>query len=313
MAWVKRNLYFVICCVIAVVLLGAAGWYGYSGWQGNSDSWELLKQAYSQLQSLGQKPVTPNEDNIKAAREEAKQAQDLSKGLRQRLSPIPFIPNTNKVDDHALATAVRDTITRLTASAAANHVEIPPDFSFSFSAQREKTAYAPQSLDQLARELGEIKAICDILFSNRINSLTGIERERTADDAAGGAMPEYLEMASITNNNTIITPYQVTFLSFDQELAHVLDGFANQQYGILVRTLEVEPAGMSPEGGMPQMGNQYPQYPGRPGGGYYPPQNTYSTTPGTVTPGGMPVVVDEKKLQITMLLELVRILPTPGR
>lgn len=314
MSWAKRNLYFLISCVLAVALLGAAGWYCYSEWQGNDASRTSLETAYSQLKGFGQGPVTPSTENIEAANNEAKRAQQLADGLRKHLVQIPSIPNTNNIDNRILTPAIRDTIRQLAESAEANHVTVLPDFAFSFSAQRDKVVFAAQGLDQLARELGEVKVICDVLFSNRIDSLEVLQRERTADDTVtGGAVAtqnDYLDSISVTNNNTIITPYQVTFLCFDSALSSVLAGFANQPYGIMVRTLQVGPADMNPtemgapvamQGGMMPGVNQR-EYPG-----------VNPTTANLGTRGGLPVVVDEKKLRVSMLLELVRIVPTPGK
>lgn len=308
MTWVKRNLYFVISCVVAVALLGAAGWYCYSQWQGNAASWDQLNLAYGQLKDLGNKPITPTKENIDAAREQAKQAQELARGLRKHLTPIDSIPNASTVDDRTLAFAVRDTIRDLTNSAANDHVGLPQDFAFSFSAQRQKTVYTAGSQGHLARQLGEVNAICQVLFTNRVNSLESLQRERTADDGGSGVgtQPEYLDLVSVTNNNTIISPYQVTFLCFDQELAQVLDGFANQPHGIMVRSLEVVPADMTPaESGMSTMTMQNTM---EQRGGINP-----TTAPNLGYKGGLPIVVDEKKLRVTMLVELVRITSTPGR
>src|SRR5215469_3888747 len=115
MSWAKRNLYFLISCIVAVVLLGAAGWYCYSEWQGNDQSWEALNQAYEQLKQFANKPITANTENIAEARKQVKQIQELNGSLRQYLSPIAPIPNTGKIDDRALASAIRDTIRQLRA------------------------------------------------------------------------------------------------------------------------------------------------------------------------------------------------------
>src|SRR5215469_15895141 len=193
MSWAKRNLYFLISCIVAVVLLGAAGWYCYSEWQGNNESWDALNQAYVQLKQISDEPITPNQENVRAARDQVKQIQALNGSLRQYLSPIQPIPNTGKIDDRALASAIRDTIRQLRVDAGPN-ITLPPDYAFSFSAQRDKTAYVPQSWGQLAQQLGEVKTICNILFSNRINSLDGIQRERTADDLnAVSQQPDYVD------------------------------------------------------------------------------------------------------------------------
>ncbi len=74
----------------------------------------------------------------------------------------------------------------------------------------------------------QLKVICDTLFSNRVTSLESVQREHTSDDASAVQAADYLDSISVTNNNTIITPYQVTFVCFSTELAGVLASFANQ-------------------------------------------------------------------------------------
>ena len=341
MSWAKRNLYFLISCIAAVVLLGAAGWYCYSEWQGNNQSWEALNQAYSQLNEINNKPITPNKENVEAARNQVKDIETLNNSLHKFLSPISPIPNTGKIDDRTLAFAVRETISQLRVEAGPN-ITLPQDYAFSFSAQRDKAVYVPQSWGQLAQQLGEVKTICDILYSNRISSLDGIQREHTADDlGATTQQPDYLDYTSITNNGststTILTPYQVTFGCFDTELGGVLASFANQPYGIMVRTLEVEPAEMATTemNYQPQVPTfQYPPAgaaPYRGGGAPYRggvPQYRSAPAPPPVMPaapavsapagnlpmvGGLPVIVDEKRLKITMMLEVVKVSSTPGR
>ncbi len=44
-------------------------------------------------------------------------------------------------------------------------------YSFSFAAQRERLAYAAGSLEPLSVQLGEVKAICEVLFQAKVNSL----------------------------------------------------------------------------------------------------------------------------------------------
>ena len=64
MSWAKRNLYFLISGIVAVVLLGAAGWYAYSSWQTNSAAGDSLKAAYDQLAQIASKPVGAGNDTV---------------------------------------------------------------------------------------------------------------------------------------------------------------------------------------------------------------------------------------------------------
>jgi hypothetical protein len=301
MSWAKRNLYFLISGIVAIVLLGAAGWYCYSSWQSNNTNWDQLNQDYATLNNIVNKPIgagNENINNIDAAREETKEAQDRVAVARKFFLPIPGIPNTNRLDDRTLAFAVRETVAQLRVSAAQHNVAlpvVPSGFAFSFSLQEEKAVYDSQSLNQLSKQLGEIKAICDTLFSCRVASLDSIQRERTSDDinpGQSGGQPDYVDSVAVTNGNIVIAPYQVTFRCFTPELGAVLSSFANQSHTVVVKTLAIEPEDIGPmnEGAMP------------------PP-----TTPVYAMRGGLPVVIDEKKLRVTMLLDLVKTLPQQGR
>jgi hypothetical protein len=290
MSWAKRNLYFLISCVLAVGLLGAAGWYCYSSWQSNNSSWEKLNQDIDELTQLGNQK-DDKVDNIKTAGEQAREARGRAEALRKFFLPVPSIPNTNRIDDRGLARAVRDSITQMRVTAAQNNVMLPQDFTFSFSAQREKAVYAASSAEQLAKQLGEIKVLCDTLFSNRVISIESLQRERTSDDAAA-ATGDYLDVMSVTNNNIIVTPYQATFRCFSPELANVLTSFASQPDGIVVKALNIEPEDLAAAD--------------TPGG-------TTGTPAAMAIHGGLPVVVDEKKLKVTMLIDFVKIIPGQGR
>lgn len=321
MSWAKRNLYFLISGIVAVVLLGAAGWYCYSEWQGNSQSWDALQQAYGQLNTFSTKPITASRENVDEARKQAKEMQSLNGDLRKFLSPIAPIPNTGKIDNRALAFAIRDTIRQLRVDAGPN-ITLTPDYAFSFSAQRDKAVYVEQSWGQLAQQLGEVKTICNILFSNRISSLDSIQREHTADDMSGmSQQPDYVDFVGATNGNIVTTPYQVTFRCFDAELGGVLASFANQPYGIMVRTLEVEPAEMAATemNAQPQYQPQAPTYNNMRNPHDFP--NPGAPAPAPVAPraaapattGGLPIIVDENRLKVSMQLEVVKIIPAQGR
>ena len=56
MDWIKRNLYFVIGSVVALLLLGAAGWYFYSSWKADSEALTKLHEQYANLKRLNSAP-----------------------------------------------------------------------------------------------------------------------------------------------------------------------------------------------------------------------------------------------------------------
>jgi hypothetical protein len=287
MSWAKRNLYFLISCVFAVGLLLAAGWYCYSSWDANGAAGDQLKQAYDQASQIASKPIGAGTTNIAAAKDQLKEVKERTEAVRKFFVPVPGIPNTNHIEDRAFAFAVRSTIADLRADAQQHSVTLPADFAFSFALQQGKAVYDAKSTAQLAKQLGEVRALCDVLFSSRVISLEALQRERTGDDV-NATQADYLDSTSITNAIAIITPYQITFRCFSQELARVLAGYANQPHGIVVKTLTIEPAEVA---------------------------TTDTTTPATaapVVPGRLPSVIDEKKLKVTMLVNFVKLLPGQG-
>lgn len=248
MDWIKRNLMFVIGGVVTLVLMGLAGWYCYSGWSNNAAQKEEVAKAYEELNALYSANPSPGDgrkvDNIKLAKEQQKEAQEFLQGLARYLQEIPAIPARSNVSGPRFSAALQETINQLQREATNSSVIIPPGYKFSFAKQATLVTFAPGSLDPLAVQLGEVRAICDVLNRAKVNSLDGIRRERVPgnpDDLSGMAT-DYLDVASTTNELAVISPYEITFQCFTPELASVLAGFAQSPFGIVVKAINVEPA-----------------------------------------------------------------------
>src|SRR5258708_12850820 len=97
MAWIKRNLYFLILSVIGLGLMGGAGWYLYVNWKLNSDILDQLGQQYAELDGLAKEnphPGTPDGkvDNIKLAKEQQQQLREFIPSSQKFFHAIPRIP-----------------------------------------------------------------------------------------------------------------------------------------------------------------------------------------------------------------------------
>jgi hypothetical protein len=245
MAWIKRNLYFVVGSLLALCLMVGAGFYTFTRWQRNSGEREKLNEAYSELKRLNNLNPHPGDgkkvDNIKLARE---QTQELRKFLGKttntfvRIAPIPDSP---KVAGSEFASALRLTIAQLQRDATNNSVVLPANYNYSFEAQRQQP-FLVGNLDALAVQLGEVKAISDVLNQAKINSLLSIRRERVSTEDNSGPPTDYLDIHSETNELAVLTPYEISFQSFSTELADVISGFANSPHAILVKSVNVRPA-----------------------------------------------------------------------
>jgi len=253
MDWIKRNLYFLIGSLVALALMGLAGWYLYSKWQLNNEILGKLDEQYAKLKRLGEQNPHPgygNVDNIKAAKEQQQQLQAyIQKAYQyfQHCPPIP-VPESGKLTSQEFSSALSRTIDQMQRDANKASVTLPPKdatgqtYSFSFAAQSKSLDYARGSLEPLSVQLSEVKAICTVLFQAKVNALDYIRRERVSDDDSKGPQTDYLPEKSVTNELAVLSPYEVRFLCFSSELAAVLAGFASSPCGLLVKTINVESA-----------------------------------------------------------------------
>src|SRR4051794_31705767 len=110
MAWIKRNLYFLIGSVVAVALLGVAGFYTYSKWKLNKENLQNLNAAYVELDAIiRQNPNGGNKDidNISRANVQRTNVLGVMATVSEHFAPIPAVPNTPKVSDQEFYTALR--------------------------------------------------------------------------------------------------------------------------------------------------------------------------------------------------------------
>jgi len=350
MDWIKRNLYFLIGSLVALALMGLAGWYLYSKWQLNNEILVKLDEQYAELKRLSGQSPHPGDgkvDNVKAAKDQQQELRAyIQKAYQyfQRCPPIP-VAESGKLTSQEFSSALSRTIDQMQRDAAKASVTLPPKdasgqaYSFAFTAQSKSLEYARGSLEPLAVQLSEVKAICGVLFQAKVNALDYIRRERVSEDDSKGPQTDYLPEKSVTNELAVLSPYEVRFLSFSSELASVLAGFASAPCGLMIKSVNVEPAPAAAPAADQTPGIFTPTYvppvttaPGSPmtpeamfarrygmrgpGGGRLDPRAYMMPRPVPVQPvapapapaskGGLPIALDEKQLKITLMLFAVK-------
>jgi hypothetical protein len=309
MAWIKRNLFFLIGSLIAVGLMVMGIFYLLGQINEEHQITDDIEKQYAELTRLaGLKPNPGNAkiDNIKAAKDQEATLRNYLKRERAVFEPIASIPDTstNKISNADFARELRNTVAELRRSAEQQSVNLPPDYYFTFEAQKKSLIFEPGTLDLLASHLGEIKALCDILFAAKINFLDGVQREIVSTNQDSN-LPDYLQQRTVSTPLADLTPYRVTIRCFSAELAQVLANLATSPYGFLVQTINVEPVNAvaeepGPGGGPGQPPHAQPQPGRRPG---YPP-------PAAVPPAGSSqrtvTFLNEKPIRVTLLIQLVK-------
>jgi hypothetical protein len=187
-------------------------------------------------------------------------------------------------------------------------------------------------------QLGEVKAVCEVLFRAKVNSLDNLRRERVSPDDNQGPQSDYHDQKSVTNELGVLATYEVSFHCFTPELAAVLTGFSSSPFGFVVRSMNVEPAPVTiqPEVTaapvftpiyVPQPTQPVPQpqarqseeaaFRQRYGLGPKGPTTVFTPTPApqVYAPAAparptLQTVLNERQLKVTMTIIVIKLLPT---
>lgn len=312
MDWIKRNLIFVIGGVVALALLGGAGFYLYQNFSTRAEKKAKLEESYTRLQQLTGMSPGPGDgtkvDNIATAKEYQTNLLNFVEKAGKFFEPIAPIPNVSNVTAAEFAAELRNTIGLMQRDAASGSVQLPPNYDFSFGIIKQKITFQPGSLVPMSIQLGEVKAIAGVLFKAKVYSLDSVRRERVSLDDIGFA--DYIEEQSVTNEMAVTTPYEVSFRSFSSELAAVLSGFASARHCFIVQSVNIA------------SGEVLPATPGTPPGDA--PVNPYAPAPSPFAPGGRgnpplydryyditQTVLDEQPLRVTLHLYVVKPISAP--
>lgn len=351
MDWIKRNLYFLVGGAVALALMGMAGWFLYSKWEANNAEMQKLDADYAELQTLSSENPHPGSgkvDNTRIARAQQEELEALIQKAKAKFERIPPIPDVPQPTESDFAAALSRTIDKLQKAATNASVALPANYRFSFEAQYTRVSFASNSIPPLAVQLGEVKAICDVLFQAKINSLDNIRREKVSSDDTTAQMTDYIDKKSVTNELAFLSPYEITFRAFSSELASVLSGFASSPCGIIVRSINVEPGPVQTattdeqqpvftqpqyiiQQTAPTVGRDseasaaFQRRYGIGGGSRYggrgpmptpaapvQPQTIYITPQASATSGKPKTVLDERQLKVTLGLTVVKLLPENG-
>jgi hypothetical protein len=262
MSWIKRNLYFLVGSVVAVALLAVAVVYLLGTSAKDTEVKEKLSKSYEDLKKLKDmdpSPGTPKVDNITNAQAQVAVLNKYIKEAQTTFVPVDSIPAGGRVDAQEFSSSLTAALNALRAQAKAadaDGVTLPstnPPYNFTFeSIVRQVTFKDAKQLSLLARQLGEVKAIAEILFEAKIEALESFKRVRVAyeDHAAAATNPnDYLSESPKTNDWGVLIPYEVTIRCFSAQLAGVLAGFANSKHCFVVTAVNLEPAPQADAGG----------------------------------------------------------------
>jgi hypothetical protein len=237
MVWIKRNLFFVISAAVGLVLTGYCGYLLYSALDANSGAGDEYANTLKQLEDMKGKNPFPSQENIQAAKEDQDKVRQFLTEFRKKFAPFPAPPVE---DDQGFKNYLEDSIVRFRAEATNAGVQLPPDYTFSFSGLMGRFNYSSASISAWMHELQEISTILDILYGAKINYLGSLCRVPVSlDDTGNGDC--LLQATTGTNQLGIVTPYKITFRGFSTEIAAVMEGFARSSNCFIIQSIDVVP------------------------------------------------------------------------
>jgi hypothetical protein len=235
MAWIKRNLIFVIAVAVGLGLTGYCGYLLYDSLNQNNSVTDEYNNTRDQLKSMEDKNPYPSKENIQAANADKERVQKFLTDFRKSFSPFPKAPVE---DQKGFKSYLEETLLRFRNEATNANVQVPPDFGFTFAGLMGKLTYPADNIEPWMDQLQQISTILDILYKAKINSLVGLCRVPvSADDVGTGDC--MLPASVVTNEWGIVTPYKVTFRGFSAEVAAVLSGFARATNCFIVQAVDV--------------------------------------------------------------------------
>lgn len=315
MAWLKRNLLWVLGGGLALVLLILGGLYCAWGIQKNRQLDEELQKDIEMLQRLYASVPFPAKSNVDQAHAVTARVRAQVAEMKKWFVPVPF---TN-VTDQQFKTLLDNTIAELTRRAQQAQVSLPEtNYAFTFKAQKALVKFAPGSFPALPQMLADIRHICEQAFDARCN-LVNLRRERlTIDDPPGSTEFTDLKHQVDPMTEALLVPYEVVVSGFSGQLANLLHNLGRSPHGLVVKVLAVEPlSGQSAEVRRepPAFGPGPPGPPGPPGApgpppGGRPPLRGRRPAPPQAGPAGEasdnPVVLIQQNLKASLLVYAIK-------
>jgi len=315
MAWIKRNLLFVVGLAVAGLFLLAAGFYFYQSWDGAQTAYGDLQTKTSALDAIVAADPFPNPENLKQVKEEQQRVEDFKKAARERFG-VQAKPEG--LDNAAFKGLLESRLAGLVREAEKTGVKLPDKYDFTFGEQRKVLQIPDKALVPLVLHLDDITGLCRILYSARVHSLVSIKRTTVGTNDSNSST-DFLLAKKVTTNavtGAAIYPYEISFQGFSSELSAVLAGLKDAPASYNIKTLNVErgvaadsSASSVPMTGVGLPGGVSPSMAARYGVGPYArmQQPAVAATP---TRPNEPVL-EPKLLRVTIGLDIVK-LTTPA-
>ncbi len=249
MDWIKKNLVLVVSCAIALVAIGASGYYLVVQMGKYEQAGGQLSSVAGGVNTLLAKKPHPgagNVNNIAAIKADLQRMDQFKQDLTATFKSTPLGGQT----EQAFKAELADLLAYIEREGKRTGVSTPTNFNASFTAQKISFRFASNSLGPLSVQLADLREITRLLVEARVNSIEAYQRVPVSDDDTGpyarnASEDDYITNLKIKTNEftgAIVHPYEISFRCFSEELGRVLEGISHSPYSIILKTVGVEPA-----------------------------------------------------------------------
>ncbi len=311
MAWIKRNLLFVVGLAVAAILLLGSSFYLYQSWDQSQTALSELQAKNQALDAIVNTDPFPNPENLKQVKEEQQRVEDFKKSASSRFTELV---KPEGLDNAAFKTLLEGRLAGLVREAEHTGVHLPEKYDFTFGEQRKVLQIPEKALAPLAIHLDDVTDICHILFAARVHSIVAIKRTTVGTNDSNSSTDFLLAKKVSTNSvaGAAIYPYEITFQGFSSELSAVLSGLRDAPKAFDIKTVNVErgtavetsSTALNPaltQGMAPSMASRY-------GLGPYARMQQPMATQASARPNEP--VLEPKLLRFTIGLDIIKLLPT---
>jgi hypothetical protein len=187
MNWIKLNKGLAVFLAFSVLLEGALAFLVFRASAKHEEALKSYTAFLGQLNGLQRQSPYPDQVSLKALQLQKKEHKESIEELQRRLNTmeLPLTPLTEVQFQDAL----RDTVQRVSAKAAASGMKLPEKFYMGFD-QYQGAPPRREAASALGRELKAIESVINQLADSRVISLTKLERSPLPEEAAKQKAPD---------------------------------------------------------------------------------------------------------------------------
>lgn len=215
MNWIKLNKGLAVFLAFSALLAGALAFRVFRASARHEEALKSYTALLGQLSGLQRQSPYPDQVSLKALQLQKKEHKESIEELQRRLNTmeLPLTPLTEVQFQDAL----RDTVQRVSAKAAARGMKLPEKFYMGFD-QYQGAPPRREAASALGRELKAIESVVNQLADSSVATLTKLERSPLPEEVAmqkaadGGKEPQGGRALKAVRQLASKSPFEVSFV-----------------------------------------------------------------------------------------------------